>query len=325
MTSLPDVSELPGLGLDGWRRWFVDAAGAAMDSVDPTTASPSSSRATSATRRVDRQGRAGRRRRRERGHEPAVSQDRLPPAAGHRHLRARQLCAPARLRARAAAAATRHAPTCCPTAASCPGAKAMGVNACRRGLPARARRDRHAHGASIRSAAGARCWQWPTPSGSTPSASITRRACAGARARCSSIWRASAPAEAPTRGRLTLPPPAVAAPRCRRPEVVCYCAQLPRLPTRTHVLVLQHPRERTRRHRHRAHGAAGAAQLGPARGHRLCRRSGGDRRRSPAARRAICCSPAPEARDVRELAPVGADHAGGGRRHLVAGAHAGAA
>ncbi len=32
--------------------------------------------------------------------------------------------------------------------------------------------------------------------------------------------------------------------RCRRPEVVCYCAQLPRLPTRTQVLVLQHPRER---------------------------------------------------------------------------------
>lgn len=32
--------------------------------------------------------------------------------------------------------------------------------------------------------------------------------------------------------------------RCRRPEVVCYCAQLPQLPTRTRVVVLQHPRER---------------------------------------------------------------------------------
>jgi len=32
--------------------------------------------------------------------------------------------------------------------------------------------------------------------------------------------------------------------RCRRPQVVCYCAQLPRLPTRTRVVVLQHPRER---------------------------------------------------------------------------------
>jgi hypothetical protein len=33
ITSLPDVSELPGLGLDGWRRWFVAAAAAAMHSV----------------------------------------------------------------------------------------------------------------------------------------------------------------------------------------------------------------------------------------------------------------------------------------------------
>lgn len=33
VTSLPDVSELPALGLDGWRRWFVAAAAAAMDSV----------------------------------------------------------------------------------------------------------------------------------------------------------------------------------------------------------------------------------------------------------------------------------------------------
>jgi hypothetical protein len=33
VTSLPDVSELPGLGLDGWRRWFVDAAAAAMRAV----------------------------------------------------------------------------------------------------------------------------------------------------------------------------------------------------------------------------------------------------------------------------------------------------
>ncbi len=32
--------------------------------------------------------------------------------------------------------------------------------------------------------------------------------------------------------------------RCRRPQVVCYCAHLARLPTRTRVLVLQHPRER---------------------------------------------------------------------------------
>jgi DTW domain-containing protein YfiP len=33
-------------------------------------------------------------------------------------------------------------------------------------------------------------------------------------------------------------------PRCRRPETVCYCPSLPSLPTRTRVVVLQHPRER---------------------------------------------------------------------------------
>jgi DTW domain-containing protein YfiP len=32
--------------------------------------------------------------------------------------------------------------------------------------------------------------------------------------------------------------------RCRRPVVVCYCASLPRLETRTKVVILQHPRER---------------------------------------------------------------------------------
>ena len=33
VTSLPDVSELSGLGLDGWRRWFVAAATAVLRSV----------------------------------------------------------------------------------------------------------------------------------------------------------------------------------------------------------------------------------------------------------------------------------------------------
>lgn len=33
--------------------------------------------------------------------------------------------------------------------------------------------------------------------------------------------------------------------RCRRPPSVCYCAALPSLPTRTRVVILQHPRERT--------------------------------------------------------------------------------
>jgi hypothetical protein len=33
VTSLPDVSELPALGFDGWRAWFVGAARAAMGAV----------------------------------------------------------------------------------------------------------------------------------------------------------------------------------------------------------------------------------------------------------------------------------------------------
>ncbi len=43
----------------------------------------------------------------------------------------------------------------------------------------------------------------------------------------------------------TLPASRLMCARCRRPEVVCYCAHLPQLPTRTRVLLLQHPRERT--------------------------------------------------------------------------------
>jgi hypothetical protein len=33
VTSLPDVSEIPALGFDGWQRWFVDAALAVMGAV----------------------------------------------------------------------------------------------------------------------------------------------------------------------------------------------------------------------------------------------------------------------------------------------------
>ena len=38
--------------------------------------------------------------------------------------------------------------------------------------------------------------------------------------------------------------PRVVCARCRRPARVCYCAALPLLPTRTRVVILQHPRER---------------------------------------------------------------------------------
>ncbi|HWE30412.1 MAG TPA: DTW domain-containing protein, partial [Polyangia bacterium] len=43
---------------------------------------------------------------------------------------------------------------------------------------------------------------------------------------------------------MTLPAPRPVCERCRRPTVVCFCAHLPQLPTRTRVLVLQHLRER---------------------------------------------------------------------------------
>ncbi len=33
VTSLPDLSEVPALGLEGWQRWFTDAAALTMDSV----------------------------------------------------------------------------------------------------------------------------------------------------------------------------------------------------------------------------------------------------------------------------------------------------
>src|SRR4051812_30355591 len=33
-------------------------------------------------------------------------------------------------------------------------------------------------------------------------------------------------------------------PRCRRPRATCYCQELQPVPTRTHVVFLQHPRER---------------------------------------------------------------------------------
>ena len=35
VTSLPDVSELPSLGFEGWCRWFEEAAAVVMDSVPP--------------------------------------------------------------------------------------------------------------------------------------------------------------------------------------------------------------------------------------------------------------------------------------------------
>jgi len=43
---------------------------------------------------------------------------------------------------------------------------------------------------------------------------------------------------------MELPSPRIECARCRRPERLCWCAHLPVLPTQTHVVFLQHPRER---------------------------------------------------------------------------------
>ena len=43
---------------------------------------------------------------------------------------------------------------------------------------------------------------------------------------------------------MVTPMPRAMCARCRRPQSVCYCAALPRLETRTRVVILQHPRER---------------------------------------------------------------------------------
>ena len=50
----------------------------------------------------------------------------------------------------------------------------------------------------------------------------------------------------PGRGRVSLPRLLArpTCPRCLRPTRVCYCEHLPSLPTRTRVIVVQHPRER---------------------------------------------------------------------------------
>lgn len=38
VTSLPDSSELPALGYEGWRRWFVDTAALCLRQTDPASA-----------------------------------------------------------------------------------------------------------------------------------------------------------------------------------------------------------------------------------------------------------------------------------------------
>ena len=243
VTSLPDVSELPALGFDGWRRWFVDAARAAMGCVDDdgvaiffqsdirhhgvwvdkgalVAAAAVEARMTLLFHKIvcrlppgtATAGRASY------AHLLGFARGRRPPRRATRRRAARRRLSPGRRARWASTRASRRARSCAATR----------------------RRARW----SIRSAAGARCSPSPTRSGSTPSASTARRACAGRRARSHLDLARRRRARAAQRDALTLPVTRVVCARCRRPEVVCYCAQLPQLPTRTRVLVLQHPRER---------------------------------------------------------------------------------
>ncbi len=93
--------------------------------------------------------------------------------------------------------------------------------------------------------------------------------------------------------------------RCRRPVVVCYCAALPTIETRTRVVILQHPRERDV-----AIGTARMASLClPSAelhvgvewgGHAALARALGDPARPP-----ILLYPGPGARDVMREPPSG--------------------
>ena len=99
--------------------------------------------------------------------------------------------------------------------------------------------------------------------------------------------------------------PRIECPRCRRPRVACYCAHLTTLPTRTRVLVLQHPRER--------HKAIGTARIAAACLPSAQIRVGVDfehdaRTRALLADReapAVLLYPAPDARDLKHDPPKG--------------------
>ena len=244
---------------------------------------------------MDRQGRARRRRAADATrHEPPVPQDRLSPAAGHAHVGARQLRAPRRLRAHAAA--RRDAPR---------------RRAARRRLRAGRERDGRQRLPSKR-AELVRARRRRAPS-SIPfcgwgtvlavanalgldaiGVDVSARMCR--RARCSSSSTARTRRSDAERGQLT----------ARR-----HARRLRALPSSRGRLLLRaaaaaadaHARARaaasaraTRRHRHRAHGAPGAAELGPARRHRLRRRSGRRPRRSPARAPSYLLFPGPSRR-----------------------------
>jgi DTW domain-containing protein YfiP len=90
--------------------------------------------------------------------------------------------------------------------------------------------------------------------------------------------------------------------RCRRPSVVCWCAHLPRLPSKTRVLVLQHPRE--------SRVGIGTARMAHLALPNSCLRIGVDFSRDPVVAATLAESgdcyllfPGPQARDIRTLEP----------------------
>lgn len=93
--------------------------------------------------------------------------------------------------------------------------------------------------------------------------------------------------------------------RCRRPTTVCYCATLPQLPTRTRVVVLQHPRERDK-----AIGTAHMASLCLPNSELHVGRAWADDPKvqaalNNAAAPAILLYPGPEAKDILTEPPTG--------------------
>ncbi len=101
------------------------------------------------------------------------------------------------------------------------------------------------------------------------------------------------------------PEPRIDCPRCRRPRVACYCAHVTTIPTRTRVVVLQHPRER--------HKAIGTARIAAACLPAAEIRVGVDFTHDARARAllsdpqapAVLLYPAPDARDLKRDPPRG--------------------
>jgi DTW domain-containing protein YfiP len=101
------------------------------------------------------------------------------------------------------------------------------------------------------------------------------------------------------------PEPRALCPRCKRPPRVCYCEALPRLETRTRIVILQHPREKDM-----PIGTARMAQLAlPSAELHVGIQWGAQaafmRAISDPARPAVLLSPGPTAKDILKDPPIG--------------------